>query len=502
MLHFLFQPMMEPVRGVERFECRLDGGSYSTCKSPKTYSGLAVGNHAFAVRVIDKAGHVSAPKTHSWTIQPPSAPVTTITMQPSNPHKMANVEFRFSANDPQAQFSCKLDSGNYASCSSPFTANNLADGNHSFAVRASLSGVTGNPASYSFLVDVNPAVLTLNTPVINMGDASFSFSANDGAGSGVERFECRLDNGAYAACQSPRAYTGLAVGAHSFAVRVVDKAGHLSAPKTHSWTVQAPPAPVTTITMQPANPHKSANIEFRFTSNDPQAQFGCSLDGANYSSCSSPFTANNLADGNHSFAVRAANTAGIVGNPETYNFLLDANPAVLTLGTPVVSGPDASFSFSADDGAGSGVDRFECRLDNGSYGTCQSPKDYTGLAVGMHDFYLRVVDKAGHVSQAMTYSWEVKAPVVNDYADLSWDANSESDLAGYIVYYGTSASNLNQQVDVGLPQIQSGRVSHRISGLSPGMTYYFEVTAYDTSNNESPPSNRGSKTIPAGNVIP
>jgi hypothetical protein len=42
------------------FQCRIDGGPFASCTSPKTYSGLAAGHHTFSVRAIDKAGNVDA----------------------------------------------------------------------------------------------------------------------------------------------------------------------------------------------------------------------------------------------------------------------------------------------------------------------------------------------------------------------------------------------------------------------------------------------------------
>jgi hypothetical protein len=51
------------------FQCRIDGGSYASCTSPKTYSSLAVGSHTFDVRATDQAGNVdSTPATRTWQI--------------------------------------------------------------------------------------------------------------------------------------------------------------------------------------------------------------------------------------------------------------------------------------------------------------------------------------------------------------------------------------------------------------------------------------------------
>ena len=65
---------------------------------------------------------------------------------------------------------------------------------------------------------------------------------------------------------------------------------------------------------------------------------------------------------------------------------------------------------------------------------------------------------------------------------LAWDPNGESDLAGYIVQYGTQAGNPSTNVDVG------NVTSRQFSGLQVGVTYYFRVVAYNTTAMQSGPS--------------
>ena len=51
------------------FECQLDGGGFSICTSPETYSDLNAGTHTFAVRAIDSLGNYDpTPATYTWTI--------------------------------------------------------------------------------------------------------------------------------------------------------------------------------------------------------------------------------------------------------------------------------------------------------------------------------------------------------------------------------------------------------------------------------------------------
>jgi hypothetical protein len=52
------------------FQCRLDGGEWSACESPKSYEGLADGPHTFEVRALNKAGHPDpTPSARSFIVE-------------------------------------------------------------------------------------------------------------------------------------------------------------------------------------------------------------------------------------------------------------------------------------------------------------------------------------------------------------------------------------------------------------------------------------------------
>ena len=81
------------------------------------------------------------------------------------------------------------------------------------------------------------------------------------------------------------------------------------------------------------------------------------------------------------------------------------------------------------------------------------------------------------------------------FAILSWyapktnaDGTPLTDLAGYKVYYGPSSGNYTQTIDVG------NATAIQIDSLAAG-TWYFAVTAYDSSGNESTFSNEVTKNI-------
>jgi hypothetical protein len=68
---------------------------------------------------------------------------------------------------------------------------------------------------------------------------------------------------------------------------------------------------------------------------------------------------------------------------------------------------------------------------------------------------------------------------------ITWDRNTESNLAGYIVSYGLASGRVDATVDVGLNTTWT---------LTPNsnQTYYFRVQAYNTDGAKSPYSNEAS----------
>ena len=80
-------------------------------------------------------------------------------------------------------------------------------------------------------------------------------------------------------------------------------------------------------------------------------------------------------------------------------------------------------------------------------------------------------------------AWATSPASAATVVRLAWDANSESDLAGYRLHYGTSPGVYNQTRDAGTD------TSFEIWSLDPNTTYYFVVHAFDFAGNESPPSN-------------
>ena len=87
-------------------------------------------------------------------------------------------------------------------------------------------------------------------------------------------------------------------------------------------------------------------------------------------------------------------------------------------------------------------------------------------------------------------------------AKFAWLPNTETNLAGYKIYYGTASRSYTNSVDVGNPPAVDGRVTASLSGFTGGSTYYFAATAYDTDGFESDYSTEVVWTVPVVVVSP
>ena len=414
------------------YECRMDGEPFSACVSPKSYTALAAGDHTFSVRAKDAAGNADAtPASHSFTVAPPDTtpPETTIDIGPleGSTSALQDVSFTFTSSEVGSTLECSLDSAAYTVCTSPKTYINLSEGSHTFSVKAAdaAGNIDASPASTTWTVDTTAPETTIDSGpsgTTTVAEATFAFSSEDGA-----TYECRLDGAAYSACTSPKSYTNLYDGSHTFDVRATDGAGNVDAPPASStFTVEVPPPPQnttpqdTTIDSGPSGTVSNSKASFAFSSSEEAGStFECSLDGSAFERCSSPKEYTDLSDGSHVFSVKATAAAGDTdASPAGRTWTVDTTSPETTIdkgpadGATLSSG-DVSFSFSSDEASST----FECRLDGAAFASCTSPQDYTGHSESLHTFEVRATDGAGNVDPTpavLHYSVELPAPDTDD----------------------------------------------------------------------------------------
>jgi hypothetical protein len=238
-------------------------------------------------------------------------PDTTILTGPSGPTSDATPTFTFDSDDPSSTFECKVDGGTFVACGSPFTTSTLANGVHTFTVKAIDASLNEDltPAARSFRVDtITPNTTLLSAPPVRTSDPTPTFAF--GSTETPSTFQCSLDGAGFVSCASTFTSPPLGDGSHTFAVRAVDAALNKDAsPATASFIVDTT-APETTISgrRKVKTRKKKARVTWTFDSTEPNT-FQCSLDGAPSAPCSSPFSVK-LRRGAHTLIVSSTDAAG------------------------------------------------------------------------------------------------------------------------------------------------------------------------------------------------
>ena len=476
--------------GVDYLECRLDAAPWATCTSPKAYTGLADGPHTFEARATDRVGNTDpTPSSRTWTVDT-APPDTMIFSGPSGTVNSTGATLTFSSTEGGSTFSCRLDLGGWASCTSPKSYTGLADGPHTFEVRA--TDVAGNtdptPASRTWTVDATPPETQVDSPrpgTVTSPTATFTFSATDYSGSGVASFECRLDAGSWASCTSPKSYTGLIDGPHTFEVRATDVVGNTDpTPASRTWIVDTGP-PDTTILSGPSGAVNATGATFTFSSTEGASTFVCRLDLGVWEPCTSPKSYTGLAEGPHTFRVAATDAVGSTDpTPASRGWTVDT----IAPDTSIDSGPSgtatsssATFTFSGTD-SGSGIASFQCQMDTAAWAACTSPKAYSGLADGPHTFSVRAIDQAGNTDPIpASRTWTVQAPPETTID--SGPSGNTADTVAVFTFSANEAATFMCSLDGAPPTLCTSPKLY--SGLGLG-GHSFSVQATDLAGNPDP----------------
>ena len=470
------------------FLCQLDGGAFAACTSPTTYTGLGEGVHSFAVEAVDPAGNVSTATAYTWTIDLTPPPAPTLTSEPPSFTTDTSATFSFVDDDATAGFRCELDGGAFSSCTSPISYVGLGEGIHTFAVKAvDPAGNESTTTSFTWTIDLTPPpqpTLTSEPPSASAStSATFGFVDDDPTAT----FACELDGSPFVSCTSPTVYTGLGEGPHTFGVKAIDPAGNQSTTRFYSWIVDLTPPPTPTITAMPPSVTASTSATFAFVDGDATATFICQLDGGAFAPCTSPITYGELAEGGHSFAVKAVDPAGNQSAAASYSWTIDLTPPpppTITGAPPnVTDSTSATFSFvDGDPTAG-----FRCRLDDAEFAPCTSPITYTGLAEGVHTFTVQAVDPAGNQSDSTSYTWTIDLtnPVVTiDPASEPPDPTNQTS-ANFVFTSNQAGSTFECRLDT--DQFSPCSSPQGYSGLTDGR-HSFGVRATDPAGNEGLPT--------------
>jgi hypothetical protein len=349
------------VEGTTSFECSLDGGTYAACTSPKAYPGISEGPHAFQVRAVGIQGTDETPAEG--------------TIQVVKPDVLAN---KVPLLDNLERSESPLATGNWSKSSWAGEIGNTRMGSYrGYGAGGALAGAYWAPKSFSDAsgtLAVSGTVGTGATPVgeylalwLNMpspSSARSGYEARFTGGGSASSYKVELSRWSSGTrtvlasttgvslpvgttmvlTETPRGALTLYTGTTSMSpvlsatdstyfsglagVEVSGSAGTIYNFRAGSIDVQAPN---TTITAGPQEVGPPEKASFTFISSEGASTFECSIDGGTYTSCTSPKAYPSLADGKHTFRVRAVD---VVENrdetPAESDFWIFSKPGVVT----------------------------------------------------------------------------------------------------------------------------------------------------------------------------
>lgn len=462
--------------GATVIECRFDAAEFAACTSPLAPGApLGDGPHTFEVKATDAAGN-TANATRSFSVDTVN-PGVTITGGPTGATKISAPVFTFATADGATGTECRIDTADFAVCTSPFTTT-LLDGPHTFDVRALDAAGNVATATQSFTVDTLPPTVTISggpNGATNDTTPTFEFTTV-----GATSTECRFDAASFTPCVSPFTPLAMPEGSYTFEVRAVDAATN-AASTTRSFTIDTT-VPSIVINSGPSGPTKIAAPSYTFTPGAGAIKTECSIDSADFADCTSPFTSATLADGPHTFDVRALDAAG---NPATASrgIIVDTQaPTVTITGGPTGATNTVNPQFLF--GTAGAPTTVECRLNGGAYVACSSPFTAPTLAEGSYTFEVRVVDAATNASSATQgFSIDTTAPsIVINTGPSGWTNNNAPQFT-FTAALGATVTRCS--LDGSAFALCSSPFN---TGTLSEAEHNFTVRAYDAAGNFAPAS--------------
>ncbi|WPB79306.1 Ig-like domain-containing protein [Archangium violaceum] len=498
----------------------IDGTAMLTTVSPNasrdwTFTGTPTlsegGPHTVQATARDSAGNTTASATSaviSFTVDltPPDTNITTTTVAPRNNATSLSISF---SSETGASFMCSTNGVAFSVCVSPYSYTGMTNGNtYHFYVRATdrAGNVDPTPAHVSWISDqAAPGAPVFTSPGDNVftNDTTPEIRGTAEAGSTVTLYDNTTALLPSVVTNSSSQWvfvpgSALGSGLHNLMARATDEAGNTSADSLLLQINIDTLAPETVINTNPPNPDSATGSQFTFSSSAADLfGFECSLDGADFSACASPYTLPALATGLHTFKVRAVDSAGNRdATPASYTWLFD-NSRVETFITSYPSGLSnldrVSFTFSSNKPSAN----FRCRHykttdeDRPPLDDCTSPYSISGLSSGDYRFEVHAVDGSAFDDEGADYEWTIDSTPPN-MPVIVVPGPGAILKASTIVVSGTAEPNSAVTVLVGVIRgsvtaDSSGAWSVPVSGVSDG-THIIKATAQDLAGNDSVPT--------------
>ncbi len=472
--------------GVSSVEYKLDASAWvpTTETGSATLSDLSEGAHTFSVRAEDEVGNTA---TSSVTFSVDTLVPTVDITSPADGAVMSSgdvlVEYDVSGTGSAVEsVEISLDGGAWEETGMSSTLlQSLAEGDHDVSVRATDEAGHQATDSVSFSVDTGAPVVTVTSPEEGALFATDTVTVTWTVSDAEATVEVSLDGGAWEpASGGSAAFSGLADGPHTVAVRATDIGGN-EGEDSVTFTVDTT-APTVSIT-EPADDallaSSSLDVEWTATGADATEY---SVDGGTWQAVSgTTVTVSSLSDGEHTISVRVADLAGNTA-VDSVTVTVDTAAPTVDITAPaaaaVLTEADVTVEFSADDGAGSGVSAMEVSLDGGAWVAADSATAhaFAGLAEGDHTVAVRATDAAGNTgSDSVSFSVDLaEVDDVDPTVSITSPADGEDvDSSSVTVAWeasdgtGSGVETIELQLDGGVWQTVTG-TSYALSSLGEG----------------------------------
>jgi hypothetical protein len=436
--------------------------------------------------------------------------------------------------------------GNNQTVSVSVNTSGLPAGTYSTPIAISAAGASNSPQTVLVSLIVNAAQVTVQ-PKIGLSPSSLVFSATQGGanpanqtvtvtntGTGTMTWSVADNANWLTATQSGGSISagvnvaGLAAGTYTGAI-TVSASGATNTPQTIpvSLTVAAAPVASPTIALSPTSFALTAQAGSTTVLNQTLTITNTGGGSLNWTVIDdSNWVVKNVGSGSGNGTVAiSVNPTGLAAGTHTSLITVSATgatntpqvvPVTLTLtaapAQPTIGLSPTSLAFSGTSG-GSNPTSQTIAVTNTGTGTLtwtvadnanwltatQSGSSITaavnlsGLAAGTYNGVITVsATGATNTPQTIPVALTVTAAgSTTGSVTLTWNANNEQDLGGYKVYRATSSGAYGAPIAT----ITGNVTSYVASGLPKGTTYFFVVTAFDNSGNESSYSNEVSRSV-------
>jgi hypothetical protein len=426
--------------GGASFECSLDGASYASCASPKSYQGLAEGPHTFRVRASNGAGTDQTPAERSFQVVSAAKAVTKVLgLDHLERQEVPLATGKWSKTNWSGEIGGSWCCGTYRGFGSSGSAlagaywnpSTFSDGGTETVLVSGKVG-TGAPFENEYLA------LWLDMP--NPGTARSGYEARfTGVNGSPSNYKVELSKWVSGTRNILASTAGFSLPVGTTIALTETSGGSLGL-----WT-------------------GTSSLATLLTAND-----------STYSSGNAGLEVNGGAGTIYDFRAGRID----IQPPDT---MIQSGPS------GVVSAQEVSFTFTATESAST----FECSIDAGAYTACSSPKDYESLAPGSHAFRVRAVDAVGNqdgtpaersfeVAQPPTVTTGAATAVGSNEATLQGSVNPNKEATTYQFEYGTSTAygkTIPATPESAGSGDQSVAVEEPVAGLEPDTIYHFRIAA-------------------------